>query len=293
MTVAALPEQNKLVTRKSRWMSLTRLWKRNPAIILGIILVTAIIFLAIFGPSLVPYDPIAQNYKVRLQPPSSQFIFGTDKFGRDIFSRIMTGFRIDLQIGIVCVIFPFIFGIFIGLISGYYGGFLDNLLMRIVDISVSFPFYVLVIAILAILGRGVLNMYVALIMVGWIAYAKIIRGEVLVAKNMEYVLAARALGYSNGRILFNHLLPNIISPAIIFAMSDVIMCIMEGSSLGFLGLGVQAPAPEWGVMIADGREFITQAPWLSIFPGLAIALVGISFSLLGDGLSSLLRPTDR
>jgi peptide/nickel transport system permease protein len=136
-------------------------------------------------------------------------------------------------------------------------------------------------------------MYVALIMVGWIAYAKIIRGEVLVAKNMEYVLAARALGYSNGRILLNHLLPNIISPAIIFAMSDVIMCIMEGSSLGFLGLGVQAPAPEWGVMIADGREFITQAPWLSIFPGLAIALVGISFSLLGDGLSSLLRPTDR
>jgi peptide/nickel transport system permease protein len=193
----------------------------------------------------------------------------------------------------VCVIFPFIIGICIGLISGYYGGLLDNILMRIVDVSVSFPFYVLVIAILAILGRGVYNMYLALIMVGWIAYAKIIRGEVLIAKNMEYVLAARALGYSNGRILFTHILPNIISPAIIFAMSDVVMCIMEGSALGFLGLGVQAPAPEWGVMIADSREFVTTVPWLPIFPGLAIVLVGISFSMMGDGLTSLLRPTGR
>jgi peptide/nickel transport system permease protein len=293
MTVVTLPTPKKITTRTSLWTSLARLWKRNPAIILGAIMVSLVLILAIIGPSIAPYDPIEQNYKLRLAPPSSQHIFGTDKFGRDSFSRVLTGTQIDLQIGIICVIFPFIIGISIGLVSGYYGGLLDNILMRIVDVSVSFPFYVLVIAILAILGRGIYNMYIALIMVGWIAYAKIIRGEVLVAKNMEYVLAARALGYSDRRILFTHLLPNIISPAIIFAMSDVVMCIMEGSSLGFLGLGVQAPAPEWGVMIADAREFITTVPLLAVFPGLAIAVVGISFSMLGDGLTSLLRPTDR
>ena len=293
MAVATLPSVKKMAVQTSLWTNLKRLWKRNPMIIIGAILVSIIIILAIIGPSIAPFNPIEQNYTQRLVPPNSEHIFGTDKFGRDIFSRVLTGTQIDLQIGIVCVIFPFIIGICIGLISGYYGGLLDNILMRIVDVSVSFPFYVLVIAILAILGRGVYNMYLALIMVGWIAYAKIIRGEVLIAKNMEYVLAARALGYSNGRILFTHILPNIISPAIIFAMSDVVMCIMEGSALGFLGLGVQAPAPEWGVMIADSREFVTTVPWLPIFPGLAIVLVGISFSMMGDGLTSLLRPTGR
>ena len=293
MTVVTLPTQKKLTAQTSLWTSLKRLWKRNPVLIIGTILVSLIIILAIIGPSIAPYNPIEQNYTQRLVPPNPDHIFGTDKFGRDIFSRVLTGTQIDLQIGLVCVIFPFIIGICVGLLSGYYGGLLDNIMMRIVDVSVSFPFYVLVIAILAILGRGLYNMYVALIMVGWIAYAKIIRGEVLIAKNMEYVLAARALGYSDGRILFTHLLPNIISPVIIFAMSDVVMCIMEGSALGFLGLGVQAPTPEWGVMIADAREFVTTVPWLPIFPGLAIAWVGISFSLLGDGLTSLLRPTDR
>lgn len=292
MAVATLPSVKKIAVQTSLWTNLQRLWKRNPMIIIGTILVSFIIILAILGPSIAPYNPVEQNYTQRLVPPNSEHIFGTDKFGRDIFSRVLTGTQIDIQIGIVCVIFPFIIGICIGLISGYYGGLLDNILMRIVDVSVSFPFYVLVIAILAILGRGLYNMYLALIMVGWIAYAKIIRGEVLVAKNMEYVLAARALGYSNGRILFTHILPNIISPAIIFAMSDVVMCIMEGSALGFLGLGVQAPAPEWGVMIADSREFITTVPWLPIFPGLAIVFVGISFSMMGDGLTSLLRPAD-
>ena len=182
------------------------------------------------------------------------------------------------------MLIPFIFGCVVGAISGYYGGVDDLLLMRFVDISVAFPFYVLVITILAVLGPGLLNMYIALILVGWIAYAKIIRGEVLVAKNQEYVLAARALGYSNWRILIQHLLPNTISPTIVFAMSDVVMVIMAGASLGFLGLGVQPPRPEWGVEIAHGREFITIAPWLSILPGVALAIVGIAFSLLGDGL---------
>ena len=266
--------------------------KRNPALLAGTVLVAIIFLLAIFGPGLAPYDPIETDYVARLQPPSAEHWLGTDKFGRDIFSRILFATRINLKIGLICVIFPFIFGVIIGSISGYYGGLVDTLLMRLVDISVAFPFYVLVISILAILGPGVRNMYIALGLVGWIAYAKLVRGEVLIAKNLEYVLAAKALGYNDLRIMGGHLLPNIINPAIVFAMSDIVLCILAGSSLGFLGLGVQAPTPEWGVMIADGREYITSAPWLSLFPGMAIAFVGISFSLLGDGLSSLLRPTD-
>jgi peptide/nickel transport system permease protein len=218
---------------------------------------------------------------------------GTDKFGRDILSRVVYGTRIDIQIAIVCVTIPFILGMAIGCVSGYYGGVVDMVLMRLLDLSVAFPFYVLVISILAILGPGIRNMYLALILVGWIPYAKIARGEVLIAKNIEYVLAARALGYSNARIMARHLLPNIVNPSIIYAMSDLVLVILAASSLGFLGLGVQPPTPEWGVMVADGREFIVSAPWLPIFPGLAIAVTGISFSLLGDGLSSLLRPTDR
>jgi peptide/nickel transport system permease protein len=205
----------------------------------------------------------------------------------------LAGTRIDLLIGVVCTIVPLIIGTIIGLISGYSGGVIDNILMRIVDITVSFPYLVLVIIILSILGPGTSNLFLALIITDWIAYAKIVRGEVLVAKNTEFILAARALGYNPIRILTKHMLPNIISPAIIFGMSSVVMCILSAASLGYLGLGVQPPTPEWGVMIADGREFVTGAIWISFFPGLTIALVGISFALFGDGLSSLLRPTDR
>jgi len=273
-----------------------RLWQfivRRKTLFLGILFVSVISFTAIFAEQLAPYDPVQTDYQAVLKPPGTPGHFlGTDKFGRDIFSRIIIASRIDLSIGIICVLFPFVFGCIIGAISGYYGGVIDALLMRFVDISVAFPFYVLVITILAVLGPGLLNMYIALMLVGWIAYAKIIRGEVLVAKNQEYVLAARALGYSNWRILIQHLLPNTISQTIVFAMSDIVMVIMAGASLGFLGLGVQPPRPEWGVEIANGREFITIAPWLAIFPGLALAMVGIAFSLLGDGLAGLLRPKD-
>ena len=269
------------------------LWKQNPNIIIGTILVLFILTIAVIGSSLAPYDPIANNYSARLLSPSSEHPFGTDKFGRDIFSRVLVGTRMDLQIGLLCTLIPLAFGTIIGLVSGYYGGVVDNILMRIVDISVSFPYLVLVIMIISILGPGTLNMFLALIITNWISYAKIIRGEVLVAKNMEYVLAAKALGFNSSRIILKHLLPNAITPAIVYMMSAVVMSILSGASLGYLGLGVQPPTPEWGVMIADGREFVTQAAWISIYPGLSIALVGISFALLGDGISSLLRPTDR
>ncbi len=291
MATVAVP--GTLATRKPFWSGALRLVRRNPALVFGALLVAAIVVLAFIGPSIAPYDPLAQNYRARLQPPSSAHWLGTDKFGRDVFSRILYATRIDLAIGVISVIFPFIFGFAVGAIAGYYGKLTDNVLMRVVDISVAFPFYVLVISILAVLGPGIRNMFIALILVGWMAYAKIIRGEVLIAKNHEYVLAAKAMGYSDGRIMFRHLLPNVITPAIIFAMSDIVMCILAGASLGFLGLGVQAPTPEWGGMIADAREYITTEPWLSISPGVAIAIVGISFSMFGDGISVLLGRRQR
>jgi len=265
------------------------LWRRNSALIVGAALVAMVIGVAVFGPLLDPYNPVENNYEAAVQPPSAAHPFGTDKFGRDQLSRVITGTQIDLSVGIICTLIPAIIGVAVGSVAGYYGGKIDTLLMRIVDIQVAFPFYVLLIAILAILGPGTINIYYALILVGWIAFARLIRGEVLVAKHLEYVTAARTMGCSNARIIVRHLLPNIIGPTLVFAMSAVVLNILSGASLGFLGLGVQPPHPEWGVMVAESREFVFTAWWLPLFPGFAIALVGIAFSLLGDGLSSRLR----
>lgn len=266
-----------------------RLWRRNSGLVMGGALVALIALVALFGPLIDPYNPVENNYEVAVQPPSAAHPFGTDKFGRDQLSRVITGTQIDLSVGIICTLIPAIIGVAVGSVAGYYGGKIDTLLMRIVDIQVAFPFYVLLIAILAILGPGTVNIYYALILVGWIAFARLIRGEVLVAKHLEYVTAARTMGCSNARIIVRHLLPNIIGPTLVFAMSAVVLNILSGASLGFLGLGVQAPHPEWGVMVAESREFVFTAWWLPLFPGFAIALVGIAFSLLGDGLSNLLR----
>ncbi len=266
-----------------------RLWQKNAALLAGVVMVAGIFILALIGPMITPYNPTRNNYGVAVQAPSAAHPFGTDKFGRDQLSRIIMGTRIDLSVGIICTLIPAIIGIAVGCISGYYGGKVDALFMRLVDIQVAFPFYVLLIAILAILGPGIINMYYALILVGWIAFARLIRGEVIVGKQMEYVLAARALGCTNARIITRHLLPNIVGPALIFGMSAVVLNILSGASLGFLGLGVQAPNPEWGVMVAESREYVLTAWWLPLFPGLAIVIVGVAFSLLGDGLSTVLR----
>jgi peptide/nickel transport system permease protein len=269
------------------------LWKRNPALILGLILVSCIVVLAVVGPWIAPYDPTEPDYAAAVEAPSLAHPFGTDKFGRDQLSRVMHGARIDLAIGLIATIVPLVIGIIIGSLAGYFGGVIDALLMRIIDIQVAFPFYVLLIAILAILGPGLINMYYALILVGWVAFARLIRGEILVAKTIDYAMAAKTIGCSDPRIIVNHLLPNVVGPTLIFATSAVVLSILSGASLGFLGLGVQAPKPEWGVMIADSREFMVTAWWLPFFPGLAIAIVGISFSLLGDGLTQYLRRRDR
>lgn len=293
MSTVAAGTTPTLGMRSSRSTALARLWKRNAALVIGTCFVGAAILVAILAPLIAPYDPLEPDYAAAVAAPSFEHPFGTDKFGRDQLSRVLYAARIDMSIGVICTLVPLIIGVLIGAAAGYYGGLIDTIFMRIIDIQVAFPFYVLLIAIIAILGPGLVNMYYTLILVGWVAFARLVRGEVLVVKQMEYTIAARAMGCSDARIITRHVLPNVIAPAMIFAMSAVVLNILAGASLGFLGLGVQAPRPEWGVMIAESREYMTTAWWLPLFPGLAIAIVGVSFSLLGDGLSRMLSRRGR
>lgn len=263
--------------------------KRNISLYIGIILMSVILLVAFFTNLFTPYDPVAQDMSSILQSPGPLHPFGTDNFGRDIMSRVLYGTGIDLQIGFLAMIVPFLTGTLIGLIAGYCGGAVDAVFMRILDVFTAFPFIILVIAIVTILGPNISNLYIAIWMVGWREYARLVRSEVLVEKNSEFVLAARSLGFSHVRILFRHILPNVINSAVVYGISDIMMCMLMGASMSFLGLGVQAPTPEWGAIISDGRPFMTYAWWISTFPGIALALTGVSLSLLGEGLTSVLR----
>ena len=261
---------------------------RNLAIGLG--LLAAWIVLAVVGPLAIGGDPTAMDLMNALHPPSWAFPLGTDSLGRGVLTRIVYGTNIDLQIGLFSVLPAFVIGTVVGTLAGYFGGLTDILAMRLVDIAVAFPFFVAVIAIVAVLGPGLHNMYIAVAAVGWVSYARIARAEIFVVKNMDYVQAARLLDVGTPRLLVRHILPNVIVQSFVYASSDVILGIFLGSSLGFLGLGAQPPAPEWGLIIADGYSFVSQAPWISGFPGVAIVLLAITFSLLGDGLADALRP---
>jgi peptide/nickel transport system permease protein len=236
-----------------------------------------------------PYPPTGFDFRSLLKPPSWAHPFGTDNFGRDILSRTIWASSIDLQIAIFATLFPALFGTFVGSILGYTGGWADAVFRRIVDVLITIPFLVLVIVIVAVLGPGLRNMYIAISAVNWIIYARLMRGEVLAQAQRDYAAAGRVMGYGAMRIIFRHLLPNAISPIIVYWMTDMALSILLGSSLGYLGLGAQPPTAEWGVLIADGKNFMTTAWWMSIFPGIAIVLAGTGFSLFGDGLADLLR----
>jgi peptide/nickel transport system permease protein len=264
--------------------------KRNWSLWIGLLLLLGLAIVAIAGPWLIDSSALDVQLDRALLPPGSEAWFGTDDLGRDVLARVVVATRVDLQIALFCVLVPFVIGTTVGLVSGYVGGMVDTALMRLVDMLWAFPFYVLVIAIVGSLGPGIGNMYLAFALVAWISFARIVRGEVLLVKRFEYVQACRVLGYSHLRILAFHVLPNVVTPAIIFMMADVVLTILAVTSLGFLGLGIQPPMPEWGVMISEGRDFILDGWWISLFPGLAIAYVGVAFALLGDGLGDLLRP---
>ncbi len=264
-------------------------WRGLPVtLVLGLAVSGTWIFLALAADLVSPYTPIEQDISAALQAPSFTRWLGTDNFGRDILSRIIHGARVDLQIGFFGVIFPFLIGNLIGLVAGYFGGAIDAILMRILEVTIAFPFFVLVIAIISILGPGLTSLYIALAMVGWVSYARLIRSQVLILKSSDFISAARTLGYSKRRIMLRHLLPNAISPSVVFAMTDMVLVILLGSSLSYLGLGAQPPAAEWGVMIADGQQFLSTAWWICLFPGLAIVTLSLGFSLIADGLAQLL-----
>ena len=266
-----------------------REWRKlriNSLIIGGTILLLIVILAAVAAPLLTPYDPIAQNLNETFLPPlSPAHALGTDNFGRDIWSRIVYGARMDLQIAFLAVLFPFVFGSLMGVITGYFGGKVDLVFMRLVDVLMAFPFLILVIAIMSLLGTGMKNFYIAIGVVGWIAYARLVRGETLATRNLEYVQAATVVGCQERRIVLRHVLPNCIQPALIYVFTGMVLAVMTGATLSFLGLGVQPPTPEWGAMIAEGRQFLLLAWWMPTFPGIALLIVGVALSLIGDGLS--------
>ncbi|UIK05855.1 ABC transporter permease [Neorhizobium galegae] len=246
------------------------------------------VLLAVAAPLIAPYDPILQDGGARLQPPSLLHPFGTDNFGRDILSRIIWGARVDLQIALIGVAFPFVIGTILGTVAGFFGGIVDALFMRIVDIILAFPFLVLMLSIITILGPGLGSFYIAMALVGWVSYARLIRAQILVLKNNDYAVAAVSLGFGRMRIMFRHLLPNAIAGSIVFSMSDAVLVLLSGAAVSYLGLGVQPPVAEWGVMVAEGQSFITTAWWITLFPGLSIVFLAFGFSMLGDALGELL-----
>jgi peptide/nickel transport system permease protein len=267
-----------------------RRWYRTPSFVAGISILGLIVLAALLAPFITQHNPTDQDLLHTLAGPSSSHWLGTDDLGRDVWSRLAYGARTDLRVAFLAVVFPFTIGTVLGLVSGYYGGWIDTTTNWLVNVVVAFPFYVLIIALVFALGPGTRSIYIAITLVGWVSYTRIIRGEVLVAKRRDYVLAARAAGLSDGRILFRHLLPNVITQAIVFACSDIVLDILAIVTLGYLGLGVQPPNPDWGRMIADGQTFLTTHWELSTIPGIAIVITALGLSLLADGLADLLRP---
>ena len=267
-----------------------RFLRKNPLAIIGITIVFGVIFVAIFAPFIATYDPIEINPIMRLQPPSIDHLFGTDSAGRDIFSRIIWGSRISLQRGIFVVTTAMIFGTLVGMISGYFGGIFDEIIMRISDIFMAFPYLVFALALTAALGRGITNVMLALAIVWWPAYARLIRSRVLEIKELQYVEAAIANGTGHFRILFKHILPNAISPVIVQGSIDFGQAIIFAAGLSFLGVGAQPPTPEWGAIVTEGSKYMREAWWYAAFPGLAILITVIGFNMLGDALRDLLDP---
>jgi peptide/nickel transport system permease protein len=259
---------------------------RDRTLLAGVALLAVIVGVALAAPLLGGHAPDEQDLYHVLAGPSAVHPLGTDELGRDVWTRLLYAGRIDLAIGIAAVVAPFLLGSALGLIAGFYGRWVDALIMRVLDVVVAFPFYVLVIAVVFALGAGVGSIFIAITLVGWVSYCRIVRGEVLVAKRLGYVEAARIAGLSVPRILVRHLAPNVLTQAVIYAMSDIVLTILAVVTLGYLGLGVQPPTPEWGSMLQAGKDFLNVDPLLATAPGVAVVLTGLALSLIGDGLTA-------
>lgn len=263
-------------------------FRKDKLAILGTVILLVLTLTAVMAPYIAPYDPVELNLAERLSPPGIKHLMGTDSVGRDILSRIIYGTRTSLMIAVAVVITETLFGVLAGTVAGYSGRAVDEILMRLVDILLAFPGIILALVIVGVLGSSTINLIIALTSVGWVKYARLVRGSILSVKKEAFIESAKAIGCSNLRIAFRHILPNIISPVIVLATLNMGTIIISIAGLSFLGLGVQPPTPEWGVMLNEGKPFMESAPYLMIFPGLMIMISVLAFNLLGDGLRDAL-----
>jgi peptide/nickel transport system permease protein len=268
-------------------------WERfssNQLAIAGGVIVVSLFITAIFAPHIVPYDPSFINTKVALMPPSLLHPFGTDDLGRDVFSRMVYGSRISLTVGLVAVGIATVIGLLVGSVAGYFGGWVDNLLMRLVDIMLTIPTFFLILAVIAFLSPNIYNIMIVIGVTGWMGVARLARAEFLALKERDFVTAARALGVGDAGIIFRHILPNAMSPVLVSVTLDVAGAILTESALSFLGIGVQPPTPSWGNILTLGKDNIEFAWWLSVFPGFAILITVMGYNLLGEGMRDALDP---
>lgn len=280
-------------TRKecSRLQKALRTFVRNRLAVIGAVILTGIIVCAIFAPYIAPHPPLQMDLTNMHAPPGSPgHLLGTDNLGRDVLSRLIHGSRISLSVGLVVVSIAAVIGTAMGLLSGYYGKATDVVIMRLVEVFVAFPFLILVVAAIAILGPSLYNVMLVLGLVSWPIYARLVRSEVLAIRELPYIEAARAIGANNARIMFRHVLPNCLSSVLVTAAMSMAGAILSTAALGFLGLGVQPPTPEWGMMLNEAKQFLRRYPWEIFYPGVAIMLVVLALNFLGDGLRDALDP---
>jgi len=283
-------ETGKKYSRTSLYKNAWKRLKKNKLAMLGLSIVILLILIAIFAPLIAPYNPILRIKEDSSLGPSMNYLFGTDLLGRDIFSRVIYGSRISIEVGVIAVGISVIIGLFFGALSGYFGGISDALIMRIADIFFAFPYILGAIAIMTILGPGIVNIFIAIGILGWASIARIFRSSILTIKNKEYIEAARAMGAGSSRIIIKHIFPNSFAPIIVYATMNVGTAIIVEAALSFLGIGVQPPTPAWGKMLAESLAYIDTAPWMMFFPGLAILITVLGFVLLGDGLRDAFDP---
>lgn len=286
-TTGVAPQADKVA---GPWREAWRSFKKSKVAIVGALIVIFFIILAIIGPWIAPQGINDQLLADRLEKPSSKYWFGTDDFGRDIFSRVIHGARISLWVGFFSVIGSVIVGSILGIIAGYYGKWVDMIISRIFDIMLAFPSILLAIAVVSVLGPSLQNALIAIAIINVPNFGRLIRSKVLSIKEEEYIILAKVIGMRDVRILFSHILPNSMAPVIVQGTLAIAGAIIEAAALGFLGLGAQAPAPEWGKMLADARVNFINAPWTMIFPGVAIMLTVLGFNLMGDGMRDALDP---
>ena len=294
MAQVSLPIQSEPVKQAVRGRSpagdaLRRL-RRSPSALVGGTILLIVVLSALLAPMVSTSDPIKTNQRTSLQSPSLEHPMGTDRFGRDIFTRVLYGGRLSLPVGIVSVAIAAVIGVLLGLVAGFYGGWLDTMIMRMVDLLLAFPGILLALAIVAILGDSLINLMIAVGISSIPDYVRITRGSVLSIREREFVQAARAVGARNGAIVLRHILPNVLTPLIVLVTLGIASAIITASALSFLGLGIKPPTPEWGNMLAEGRAFLQRAWWVAFFPGLAIMVTVFAINLLGDGLRDALDP---